>query len=120
MVQLQILAGGVTPEPEPEPTLEGTWVLNDTLVAPETAIIETVQFSAGATITSTNNPYKEIRVGYNDAMWYVETSGGTPWIYNFKTSAWNTEYNYKYLRFPAGAIAPRVFVTWLAANATKQ
>ena len=95
-------------------------MLNDVLVAPEAAIIEPVQFSAGATITSTNNPYKEIRVGYNGALWYVETSGGTHWIYNFTTSAWNAEYNYKYLRFPAGATAPKNFITWLAANATKQ
>lgn len=116
------IGGGVTPEPgpEPTPTLGGTWVLNDVPVAPKAAIIEPVQFSAGATITSTNNPYKEIRVGYNGALWYVETSGGTPWIYNFTTSAWNAEYNYKYLRFPAGATASNDFITWLVANATKQ
>ena len=95
-------------------------MLNDVLVAPKAAIIETVYFSAGATITSTNNPYKEIRVGFNGVLWYVETPGGTPWIYKFTTSEWNPEYNYKYLKFPAGATASNDFITWLVANATKQ
>lgn len=102
------------------PDLAGTWVLHERLYAPESAIIETIQFVAGATGTSINNPYKEIRVGYNDIMYYVETSGGTPWIFNFKTSAWNASYKYKYLIFPAGATASEEFRAWLASNATKQ
>lgn len=121
-VVTDIGGGGVTPEPGPTPipTLGGTWVLNDVLVAPKAAIIETVQFSAGATITSTNKPYKEIRVAFNNILYYVEPTGGTPWIFNFTTSEWNAEYNYKYLRFPAGATASNDFITWLVANATKQ
>lgn len=107
-------------EAAPLPELAGTWVLNERLYAPETAIIETIRFVAGATSTSINNPYKEIRVGYNDIMYYVETSGGTPWIFNFKTSAWNASYKYKYLVFPAGATASDEFRAWLASNATKQ
>lgn len=102
------------------PELAGTWVLNERLYAPETVIIETIRFVAGATITSINNPYKEIRIGYNDIMYYVETSGGTPWIFNFKTPAWNASYKYKYLKFPTGATASNEFRTWLASNATKQ
>lgn len=102
------------------PELAGTWMLNERLYAPETVIIETIRFVAGATITSINNPYKEIRIGYNDIMYYVETSGGTPWIFNFKTPAWNASYKYKYLKFPAGATASNEFRTWLASNATKQ
>lgn len=102
------------------PELAGTWMLNERLYAPETVIIETIRFVAGATITSINNPYKEIRIGYNDIMYYVETSGGTPWIFNFKTPAWNASYKYKYLKFPTGATASDEFRAWLASNATKQ
>lgn len=102
------------------PELAGTWMLNERLYAPETVIIETIRFVAGATITSINNPYKEIRIGYNDIMYYVETSGGTPWIFNFKTPAWNASYKYKYLEFPTGATASDEFRAWLASNATKQ
>ena len=110
--------GGVTPEPTP--TLEGTWVLNDTLVAPESDFSVHTSFTVGSSV-STQYAASLIRTYTTSGLHRLSvqlTTGTENVLYNFGTNAW--EYKYKYLIFPSGATASDDFITWLAANATKQ
>ena len=115
------IGGGVTPEPGPTPTLEGTWVLNDRLYAPESAFSAKVDYTA--TFTSTGNSvWKSVSVSnilsFNKNA--DETGGYT--MYRFETNAWDNVRAgaVKSITFSAGATASDKFVRWLASNATKQ
>lgn len=109
--------GGVTPEPTPTPTLEGTWVLNERLYAPESAFTETVSFQAAAPdggLTNVSKIFTEnAKLKYN-----IQTSISIYTMYDFSTNTW--DHKYPKWTFPSGATASDDFITWLAANATKQ
>ena len=113
--------GGVTPEPTPIPTLEGTWVLNDTLSEPDTAFNENVAFTATNTYGTIINP-AGVRFVSSTSGSYLELKPSTL-VYYYATNAWATgQTNNKYNKwtFPSGATASDNFITWLAANAAKQ
>jgi len=113
------IGGGITPEPT-TPTLEGTWVLNETLVAPESDFNVYTSFTVGSSV-STQYAASLIRTYTTSGLHRLSvqlTTGIENVLYNFGTNAW--EYKYKYLIFPSGATASDNFITWLAANATKQ
>ena len=107
--------GGVTPEPTPTPTLEGTWVLNDTLNAPtnwNTQLINgTIATSQG------NSPLYSIQY-VNNKMHFYMSAVQIFSTYDFETNQWANKVNSA--TFPSGATASDDFITWLAANATKQ
>lgn len=109
--------GGVTPEPTPTPTLEGTWVLNERLYALESAFTETVSFQAAAPdggLTNVSKIFTEnAKLKYN-----IQTSISIYTMYDFSTNTW--DHKYPKWTFPSGATASDDFITWLAANATKQ
>ena len=109
--------GGVTPEPTPTPTLEGTWVLNERLYAPENTINQTIQFTAKESATATAQEYASF---YSDtsALKFTRATGSTTTVYTYSSNTWNTKY--KYLTFPAGSTGSDEFRAWLASNATKQ
>lgn len=115
----------ITPEPSPTPTLEGTWVLNDTLSVPENWSSEDVEFTATNTAGTT---YSVIKVSLTEGSSSGKTlnlSSGqsSKIVYWFQTNAWATgEINNKYNNwtFLTGATASDDFITWLAANAIKQ
>lgn len=115
------IGGGVTPEPGPTPTLEGTWVLNDRLYAPESPFSAVVDYTANFTSTG-NSVWKSVSVSnilsFNKNA--DETGGYT--MYRFETNAWDNVRAgaVKSITFNTGATASDNFVTWLAANATKQ
>lgn len=106
--------GGVTPEPTPTPTLEGTWVLNERLYAPEKDFDEiNLQFTFGTTRCS------RIRTSnLTHLSAYKVISGDGIDIYQFNTSTWKS--TSRNLTFETGATASDEFRTWLASNATKQ
>lgn len=109
--------GGVTPEPTPTPTLEGTWVLNERLYAPESAFTETVSFQAAAPdggLTNVSKIFTEnAKLKYN-----IQTSISIYTMYDFSTNTW--DHKYPKWTFPSGATASDEFRAWLASNATKQ
>lgn len=105
---------GVTPEPTPTPTLEGTWVLNETLVAPEKNFDEiNLYFTIG---NSRCSRIKTTNLTYLSA--YKVISGDGIDIYQFSNNTWKT--TTRSLTFETGATASNEFRAWLASNATKQ
>lgn len=116
------IGGGVTPEPTP--TLEGTWVLNERLYPSQngSSIYEVISYQGvtplgnftgyaigvGATSTSVLSFYLNASTIYTD--------------YSFSNNSWNVSKPspVQTITFPAGATASNDFITWLAANATKQ
>lgn len=109
--------GGVTPEPTPTPTLEGTWVLNERLYAPESTINEYVNFTGKTSTTDTAKNFKGVQISTN--QFDVTPSGALPIvIYKFTDMTWVNKY--KILTFTAGATASDEFRAWLASNASKQ
>lgn len=109
--------GGVTPEPTPTPTLEGTWVLNERLYAPATDISQYADFTAtygSSTINCTRAQITDTKV--------IITSdqGRAITIYTFSDNSWTSGSKYGTWTFPEGATASDEFRTWLASNATKQ
>lgn len=108
--------GGVTPEPTPTPTLEGTWVLNDTLTAPESSTL--TQVISGTIATSQgNSPLYSIQY-VNNKMHFYMSAVQIYSTYDFETNQWANKVTSA--TFPSGATASDDFITWLAANATKQ
>lgn len=108
--------GGVTPEPPPTPTLEGTWVLNERLYAPESAFTETISFEVSLDGTSFSLCTKatfELR-----ALFLNIPNAGNLNVYSFNDSSWTRRY--KYWKFTTGATATDKFRAWLASNAIKQ
>ena len=100
------------------PELAGTWVLNNRMYAPETAITwtgtATATPSSGAAFTVI-----QINVSTSKANFYKEHSTGG--AYDFTTSAWDSYYStIGSITFPTGATASDEFRAWLASNATKQ
>lgn len=115
--------GGVTPEPTPIPTLEGTWVLNKRLYPSQTgeAINENINFTA---VTPNGNfTGVKIGVGYtatSTAGFYLNQST-TFATYQFSNNQWGDSARaISQITFPAGATASDEFRAWLASNATKQ
>lgn len=107
--------GGVTPEPTPTPTLEGTWLLNDTLVAPGTSLAQVI---SGTIVTAQGNaPLYSIQYVNNKMHFYISAVQIYS-TYDFDTNQWANKVNSA--TFPSGATASDDFITWLAANATKQ
>lgn len=106
--------GEVTPEPTPTPTLEGTWILNERLYAPEKDFDEiNLQFTFGTTRCS------RIRTSnLTHLSAYKVISGDGIDIYQFNTNTWKS--TSRNLTFETGATASYEFRTWLASNATKQ
>lgn len=114
--------GGVTPEPTPTPTLEGTWVLNERLYAPESWTAENVEFTATNTAGTTLSVNK-VRLTETSSSGKILNLNDYTAIYYFQTNAWATgQTNNKYNKwtFSAGATASNEVLTWLANNATKQ
>ena len=109
--------GGVTPEPPPTPTLEGTWVLNESLSAPGSLIDEYINFTGKEMVTSTPRNFTGARI--STTQFDATPESALPIvIYKFAEMTWVNKY--KYLTFPAGATASDEFVVWLSNNATKQ
>lgn len=106
--------GGVTPEPTPTPTLEGTWVLNEELSAPEKDFDEiNLYFTFGTTRCS------RIRTSNRTSLSaYKVISGDGIDIYQFNINTWKSAS--RNLTFETGATASDEFRAWLASNATKQ
>lgn len=107
--------GEVTPEPTPTPALEGTWVLNERLYAPENTLDVNVSFTAYNDI---NSQKMFARIYNSSFLEFITANNTVSTIYNYSTNAWVTKY--KYITFPAGATASDEFRAWLASNATKQ
>lgn len=106
---------GVTPEPTPTPTLEGTWVLNERLYAPESTLDVSVSFTAYNDI---NTPKMFARIYSSSSLEFITANNTVSTIYNYSANTWVTKY--KYITFPPGATASDEFRAWLASNATKQ
>ena len=106
--------GGVTPEPTPTPILEGTWVLNERLSAPEKDFDEiNLYFTFGTTRCSRIRTANRTHLSA-----YNVISGDGIDIYQFNTNTWKrTNRN---LTFETGATSSDEFRAWLASNATKQ
>lgn len=105
---------GVTPEPTPTPTLEGTWVLNERLYAPEKDFDEiNLYFTFG---TARCNRIRTDNLTHLSA--YKVISGDGIDIYQFNSNTWKS--TNRNLTFETGATASDEFRAWLASNATKQ
>lgn len=105
--------GGVTPEPTPTPTLEGTWVLNERLDAP--AVTQVIS----GTITTAQGKAPLFSIQYTDDKLHFYINQSTIYsTYDFSTIQWANKVNT--ITFPSGATASDEFRAWLASNATKQ
>lgn len=111
------IGGGVTPEPTP--TLEGTWVLNERLYAPKSDVYFTNQDFTIGDASNPNSATVRNLICTTAKIEYTTTIGYTYTLYTFSANTWGTN-KYTYLTFPSGATASDDFITWLAANATKQ
>ena len=106
--------GGVTPEPTPTPTLEGTYVLNEELSAPEKDFDEiNLYFTFGTTRCSRIRTSNRTHLSA-----YKVISGDGIDIYQFNINTWKSAS--RNLTFETGATASDEFRAWLASNATKQ
>lgn len=106
--------GGVTPEPTPTPTLEGKWVLNEELSAPEKDFDEiNLYFTFGTTRCSRIRTANRTHLSA-----YKVISGDGIDIYQFNTNTWKS--TNRNLTFETGATSSDEFRAWLASNATKQ
>lgn len=96
------------------PELEGTWVLNERLYAPEKDFDEiNLYFTIG------NARCSRIRTSNLTLLSaYKVISGDGIDIYRFSTNTWKT--TSRNLTFETGATASDEFRAWLASNATKQ
>lgn len=99
------------------PELAGTWVLNERLYAPESAINENINFTGKELSTSTSRNFTGVQI--STKQFDATPTGSLPIvIYKFAETTWVNKY--KYLTFPAGATASDEFRAWLASNASKQ
>lgn len=99
------------------PELEGTWVLNERLYAPENGFSEFISFTAKESETSSAVQYSNF-YSNTENLKFTRPTGSTTTVYTYSTNTWNTKY--KYLTFPTGATGSDEFRAWLASNATKQ
>lgn len=115
--------GGVTPEPTPTPTLEGTWVLNERLYPSSTGAVINENINFTAVTPNGNFTGVKIGVGYtatSTAGFYLNQST-TFATYQFSNNQWvDSARAISQITFPAGATASDEFRAWLASNATKQ
>lgn len=105
--------GGVTPEPTPTPTLEGTWVLNEDLTAPAVS-----QVISGTMNTSQGDASLYSLQYVNDRLNFYNSQSSIYSNYDFPYRSWTNRVIS--ITFPSGATASDDFITWLAENATKQ
>lgn len=105
--------GGVTPEPTPTPTLEGTWVLNAKLTAPAVS-----QVISGTMNTSQGNASLYSLQYVNNKLNFYNSQSSIYSNYDFSYNSWTNRVIS--ITLPSGAMASDNFITWLAANATKQ
>lgn len=103
--------GEVTPTPTP--TLEGTWVLNANLTAPAVS-----QVISGTMNTSQGDASLYSLQYVNDRLNFYNSQSSIYSNYDFSYNSWTNRVIS--ITFPSGATASNDFITWLAANATKQ
>lgn len=103
--------GEVTPTPTP--TLEGTWVLNANLTAPAVS-----QVISGTMNTSQGDASLYSLQYVNDRLNFYNSQSSIYSNYDFSYNSWTNRVIS--ITFPSGATASDDFITWLAANATKQ
>lgn len=103
----------------PLPELDGTWVLNERLYAPESAFSENVNFNASETATGTQRGFTGVKNNTINGQLIFFNAFIDEIIYYYSSNTWGAN-NLKYLTFPAGATASDEFRAWLASNATKQ
>lgn len=104
------------------PELAGTWVLNERLYYPDSALDESFNFTA-VSVSASNQQCNRWLLRLFDGtpeMRFYFTTGGSNQIYNFKTNTWNNSYKYKTIIIPSGTAVSNEFRAWLASNATKQ
>lgn len=115
--------GGVTPEPTPTPTLEGTWVLNKRLYPSQTGAVINKNINFTAVTPNGNFTGVKINVGYtatSTAGFYLNQST-TFATYQFSNNQWvDSTRAISQITFPAGATASDELRAWLASNASKQ
>lgn len=111
------LGGGVTPEPTPTPTLEGTWVLNEQLY-PVNNFNEKIGCDVFINNTVTKHGITTIVSTETDLKFYK--GGGIEYSLIYASQTWNLNAKVTSIQFYEGATASNEFMAWLTANATKQ
>ncbi len=111
------LSGSATKD---DVTLTGTWVLNDTLVAPESDYYETMAFTAGESSPTMQFTGISLYKTTNQLVYLRETGQSGFMIYNFANNSYNSTRMYKTIKFESSATCSDEFFTWLKANAIKQ
>lgn len=109
--------GGVTPEPTPTPTLEGTWVLNEQLY-PVNNFNEKIGCDVFINNTATKHGITTIVSTETDLKFYK--GGGIEYSLIYASQTWNLNAKVTSIQFYEGATASNEFMAWLTANATKQ
>lgn len=109
--------GGVTPEPTPTPTLEGTWVLNEQLY-PVNNFNEKIGCDVFINNTATKHGITTIVSTETDLKFYK--GGGIEYSLTYASQTWNLNAKVTSIQFYEGATASNEFMAWLTANATKQ
>ena len=109
--------GGVTPEPTPTPTLEGTWVLNEQLY-PVNNFNEKIGCDVFINNTVTKHGITTIVSTETDLKFYK--GGGIEYSLIYASQTWNLNAKVTSIQFYEGATASNEFMAWLTANATKQ
>lgn len=109
--------GGVTPEPTPTPTLEGTWVLNEQLY-PVNNFNEKIGCNVFINNTVTKHGITTIVSTETDLKFYK--GGGIEYSLTYASQTWNLNAKVTSIQFYEGATASNEFMAWLTANATKQ
>lgn len=115
--QKWISLGGVTPEPTPTPTLEGTWVLNEQLY-PVNNFNEKIGCDVFINNTATKHGITTIVSTETDLKFYK--GGGIEYSLIYASQTWNLNAKVTSIQFYEGATASNEFMAWLTANATKQ
>lgn len=99
------------------PELAGTWVLNERLYAPESAINESVNFTGKELSISPSKNFKGVQI--STTQFDATPVGQLPIVlYKFAEMTWVNKF--KYITFAAGATTSDEFRAWLTSNATKQ
>lgn len=109
--------GGVTPEPTPTPTLEGTWVLNEQLY-PVNNFNEKIGCDVFINNTVTKHGITTIVSTETDLKFYK--GGGIEYSLIYASQTWTLNAKVTSIQFYEGATASNEFMAWLTANATKQ
>lgn len=95
-------------------------MLNERMYAPESDVyFNNQEFKIG----DASNPNRGTGINLScttSKIWYTSyQSGDDVTVYTFSSNSWGSD-KLNYFTFPSGATASDDFITWLAANATKQ